>query len=88
MLNSYLESNSKIIKKTLNFIYANGNDKELVNFGPIDFFSIFELTTSNGKHLEGTSHAHLVSLMYKLISSAIDSDDLFIGFDRSRDRRK
>ena len=38
------------------------------------------------KDLEDISQAHIISLMYKLITSAKDSDDLSIGFDRSRDR--
>ena len=56
--------------------------------GPIALFSNFKLTTSSGKHLEDISHAHLVSLMYKLITSSKDSDDLSIGFDNSRNRRR
>ena len=51
-------------------------------------FSNFKLTTSSGKHLEDISHAHLVSLMYKLITSSKNSDDLSIGFDRSTARRR
>ena len=46
------------------------------------------MTTSSGKHLEGTSHAQIVSLMYKLITSSRGSDDLSEGFDRSRNRRR
>ena len=56
--------------------------------GPIALFSNYKLTTSSGKHLEEISHAHIVSLMYKLLSSSKDSDDLSIGFDRNRGRRK
>ena len=37
---------------------------------------------SKGKHLGDISHAHLVSLMYKLIYSAEDGDESSIGFDR------
>ena len=55
---------------------------------PIALFSNFKLTTSSGKHLEDFSHAHLVSLMYKLITSSKISDDLSIGFDRSGARRQ
>ena len=51
-------------------------------------FSNFKLTTSSGKHLEDINHAHLVSLMYKLITSSKGSDDLSIGFDRSSARRR
>ena len=40
------------------------------------------------KALRRFGHVHLVSLMYKLISSGKDVDYLSIRFDRSRDRRK
>ena len=56
--------------------------------GAIALFSIFNLTTSSGKHLEDIIDAHFVSLMYKVITSSKDSIDLSIGFDRSRNRRK
>ena len=56
--------------------------------GAITLFSNFKLTTSSGEHLEDISHAHLVSLMYKLITSSKDSNDLSIGFNRSRNIRK
>ena len=51
-------------------------------------FSNFKLTTSSGKHLEDISHAHLVFLMYKLLTSSKDSNDLSIGFNRDRGRRQ
>ena len=51
-------------------------------------FSSYKLTTSSGKHLEDIIHAHIVSLLYKLITSARKTDDLSIGFDRDRDRRQ
>ena len=56
--------------------------------GPIALFSNFKLTTSSGKHIEDISHAHLLSLMYKLITSSNNSDDLSNGFDRSMARRR
>ena len=87
-MNSYLDINFEIIKRADNSRYGNGNDIRLINLGPIALFRNFKLTTSSGKHLEGISHAHLVSLMYKLITSSKDSDDLSIGFDRSRNRRR
>ena len=46
------------------------------------------LTTSSGKHLENIDHAHIVSLMYKLLTSSKESDDLSICFDRDRNRRQ
>ena len=78
----------KVFKKAENSRYGNGNDKRLVNPAPIVLFCIFNLTTSSGKHLEEISHAHIVSSMYKLITNAKDTDDLSIGFDRDRRRRR
>ena len=83
LLNSYLDLNFEVIEKVVVSRYGNGNDIRRVNLGPIVLFSNFQLTTSSGKHLEDFIHVHLVSLMYKLITSFKDSDDLSIGFDRS-----
>ena len=88
LLNSYLDLNFEVIKKADDSRYRNGYDIKLVNLGPIALFSIFKLQTSSGKHLEDISHAHLVFLMYKLITSSKNTDDLSIGFDRSPNRRK
>ena len=88
LLNSYLDLNFEVIKRVDNSRYANGNDIRLVNLGAIVLFSNFKLTTNSGKHLEDISHAHLVSLMYKLITSSKDSNDLSIGFDHSPNRRR
>ena len=87
-MNSHLDLNFEVIKKADDSRYVNGNDIKLVNLGPIVLFSNFKLTSSIGEHLEDISHAHLVSLMYKLITSSKNSDDLSIGFDRSRARRQ
>ena len=78
--------NFEVIKKADNSRYANGNDIRISNLGPSALFSIFKLTPSRGKHLQDITLAHLVSLKYKLTSSAEDSDNLSIGFDRSRSR--
>ena len=40
------------------------------------------------EHLEKISHAHIVSLLYRFLSSSRGSDNLSIGFHRSHDRRK
>ena len=61
---------------------------KVINLGPIALFKSYKLTTSNGKHLEHINHAHIVSLLYKLITSARGSDGLSIGFDRDRNRRQ
>ena len=88
MLNSYIKLNFDVLRADNNNRYVDTNDIRLVNLGPIALFSIYKLTTSSGKHLEEISHAHIVSLMYKLLTSSRDSDDLSIGFDRNRGRRK
>ena len=88
LLNSYLELNFGVLHAGTNNRYADGNDIRLVNLGPIGLFSNYKLTTSSGKHLENIDHAHIVSLMYKLLSSCKGSDDLSIGFDRDRGRRQ
>ena len=88
MLNSYLDLNFDVVHAANpDNRYADGDDIRLVNLCPIALFSSYKLTYSSGKHLEDFSHALIVSLMYKLITSSKDSDDLSIGFDRRRDRR-
>ena len=87
-LKSYLDLNFDVLHAATNNRYADGNDIRLVNLGPIALFSNYKLTTSSGKHLEDVSHAHTVSLMYKLITTAKDMNDLSIGFDRDRTRRR
>ena len=66
----------------------DGNDKRLFNLGVIALFSNYRLTTSSGKHSENIEDAHIVSSMYKLLTSSRGSDDLPIGFDRDRGRRQ
>ena len=66
----------------------DASDIRLVNLGPIALLSNFKLTTTSGKHIEEICHAHIVSLMYRLLTSSKDSDDMSIGFGRNRGRRK
>ena len=88
LLNSYIELNFDVLQAATNNRYTDANDIRLVILGPIALFSNYKLTTSSGKHLEEISHAHIVSLMYKLLTSSKDSVDLSIGFNRNRGRRK
>ena len=88
LLNSYLDLNFDVVHAANNNRYADGNDIRLVNLGPVALFSNYKLTTSSGTRLEDVSHAHIVSLMYKLITTAKDMNDLSIGFDRDRTRRR
>ena len=46
------------------------------------------MTTSSGKYLEDFLHGHKVSPMHEVITSAKDTDDLFIGFYRGRKKRR
>ena len=68
--------------------YVNTDDIWLINLAAIALFSNFKLTTSSGKYLENIDHAHIISLMYKLLTWSRGSDDLSIGFDRDHNRRK
>ena len=81
LLNSYLELNFDVLQAATGNRYADAADIRLVNLGPIALFSNYKLSTNSGKHLEEISHAHIVSLMYKFLSSSKGSDDLSIGFD-------
>ena len=46
------------------------------------------MTTGSGKHLGDISQAHIVSLLYRSLTSRRGSDDLFNGFDHSPNRRR
>ena len=63
--------------------YTNGDEISLVNFGPISLFSEAKLTTSSGKHLEKVDNLHLISLMYKLLTSTSQTSQLLYGFEES-----
>ena len=88
LLNSYIDINFDVVHGVNNDRYVDNNEIRLVNLGPIALFSNYKLTTSSGNHLEEVSHAHIVSSMYKLITTAKGCDDLSIGFDRDRDNRR
>ena len=88
LVNSYLELNFDVLHAATNNRYVDGNDIRLVNIGSIGLFSNYKLTTSWGKHLENIDHSHIVSLMYKLLTSSRGSDDLSICFDRDHNRRQ
>ena len=88
LLHSYLELNFDVIQAATGNRYADADNIRLVNLGIIALFSTYKLTTSSGKHLEEINHIRIVSLMYKFLPSSKDSDDLSIGFDRSRDRKR
>ena len=88
LLNSYLDLNFDVLHAASGNRYVDGIYIRLVNLGPIALFSTYKLTTCSEKHLEVISHAHIASLMYKLITSATDTDALSVGFDRDRGKRQ
>ena len=88
LLNSYIDLNFDVLHANDDTRYVNNDESRLVNLGPVALFTNYKLTTSSGKHLEEVSHAHIVSLMYKLITTAKECDDLSIGFDRDRTRKR
>ena len=77
-----------VLHAATNNRYVHGDDVRLVNLDPIALFNVYKLTTGSGKHIENISHAHIVSLMYKLITSARGSDLLPVGFERDRGSRQ
>ena len=77
-----------VLNAATNKRYADADDIWLINLAAIALFSNFKLTTSSGKHLKNNDHAHIASLMYKLLTSSRNSDDLSIGFDHYYNRRK
>ena len=88
LLNSYLELNFDVLQAATNNRYVDANEIRLVNLGALALFSIYELTSHSSKHLEEIANAHPACLIFKVITSSKDSDDLSIGFDRNRGRRK
>ena len=78
----------EVIKKTEISRYANGNAIRSVSRGLVVFFIYFKRTTSIGKYLEDISHAHIISLLYKLITIAMDTDELFTRLDPDGRRRQ
>ena len=88
LLKTYLDLCFDVLYGATNNRYADNNIIRLVNPGPIALFSNYKLTALSGKHLEDISHAHIVCLMYKLLTMCRSSDDFSIGFDRDRTRRQ
>ena len=86
MLNSFFDLNFDVLHAATGNRYADGVDIRLVILGPISLYSIFSLTMSSGKHLEDISHDQNVSLKYKLITGAKDTDELPIGSDPDRNK--
>ena len=80
--------NFDVLNAATNNRYVDNDNIWLINLAAIALFSNFKSTTSSGKHLENIDHAHLVLLLYKLLTSNRGIDDLSIGFYRECNRRK
>ena len=68
--------------------YADGDQINLINFGPVALFSEDKLTTSSGKHLEKVDNLHPISLMYKFLTSNQQTSQLMYGFEESQATRR
>ena len=66
----------------------DGYGIKLAILGPIALFSKNKYKTRSGKHLEEFSDAHIVFLMYKLVTSSRGSGDLSVRFDRHHIREQ
>ena len=85
---SLLRLNADVLHAATNNRYIDGDDIRLENEGPIALFSNCKLQKSSGKHIEETNHAYIVCSLYELKTSARNTYNLSIGFDRDRERRK
>ena len=85
--NSFISLEFEVLKNN-NTRYADGDEIGLVNFGPISLFSEAKLTTSSGKHLEKVDNLHLISLMYKLLTSTKSTSQLMYGFEENLSVRR
>ena len=59
--------------------YADGDHTRLTNLVRFALLISFGLNSGRGKEIEELDNAHIICLMYKLISSSKDSEDLSIG---------
>ena len=85
--NSFISLEFEVLKNN-DSRYTNGDEISLVNFGPIALFSEAKLTTSSGKHLEKVDNLHLISLMYKLLTSTKFTSQILYGFEESESVRR
>ena len=89
MKNSYNELDFNVTPRAgAQARYADGDYMRLINLGPTAFFIKYRLTISSGKEIEEIDNSRVICLLYKLILSFRESDDLSIGFHRSIDARE
>ena len=75
--NSFISLEFEVLKNN-NTRFADGDEKSLVNVGPISLFSEAKLTTSSGKHLEKIDNLHPISLMIKLLTSTSQTSPIIV----------
>ena len=86
--NSYMTVDCEVLKHADDTRYVNTDAIGLVNFGPVALFSEAKLTTTSGKHLEKVDNLHVISLMYKLLTSQQQVTELLSGFEESEAIRR
>ena len=59
----------------------------LVNFGPVASFSEAKLVTSSDKHFEKVDNLHTLCLVYRLLTTAVQTTELMYGFEESEATR-
>ena len=64
LLKSCLELNFDVLQAASGERYADVNNIRLINLAASASFSNYKLTTSNGKHLEEITQAHIACLMF------------------------
>ena len=84
---SFISVEFEVLKND-NTRYANGDEINMVNFGPVALFSESKLTTSSGKHLEKIDNLHPICLMYKCWTSSQQTSQLMYGFEESTTIRR
>ena len=80
MFGGLLRLKFDVLHAATNTKYVGSTDISLVNLAHVALFSIYKLASSTGKHIEEIGHAHIVCLLYKLLTSSRDTDDLSNGF--------
>ena len=83
-MKSYVNWKNDVVEAAQNSRCEQKDDIRLIDLGPILLCSTYQLTNISWNHLKDSNPAHIVSLRYKLLTSAKDTDELCIGFDRDR----
>ena len=85
--NSYISLEFEVLKNE-DTRFNDGDETNLVNFGPVAFLSEAKLTTSSAKQPEKVDNLHPICLMYKLLTSSQQTSQLMYGFEESTTIRR